>query len=252
MRHKSFIAAVTALLVLAPAAAANTPVDAASDHAALTAYDRYLQSAAARVPDWRRDDDAYVASISAECQKVLTSLRALPAGTVNQTALFNFGQEVSGDLALVGARADRFEWTTLTQAVSRLPWSTPQTGAVVRRFLTTQTRLFRFAPSHLCDDAHALSDLSGTQTPPGTAHWLTGFVRDGGAQERAQVAFEAMLRRLQTPADSRLLRDMGPLERHLGVRLETVSTRETAKLLSALGATGLGIRGANRSPARTR
>lgn len=234
MGRKTSIAVFTVFLGLASPAAVASPIDVASDHAALSAYDRYLRSAASNLPAWRREDNAFVVSISAACPDVLASLGSAP-DTVNQTALFNLGQEAEGDLGLVGVRADRDALAALTRAVSRLPWSSGQARATVGRFVATQRRLFGLAPSHLCDDARALAGLGGAQTPPGTTRWLNRFVRQGGAQEQAQLAFERLLRHLQTPADTALVLEIDRLDRRVGSRLGAISTVETEKLFSALG-----------------
>ena len=140
MRRTIVMTGAIALLGLVPAAAAATTTDSASDHAALTAYDQYLHNVVSSVPAWRRDNEAFVASVSTGCGHVLAGLSRAPSGTVDQTALFNFGVEIGGDLAVVGAKADRAPLAKLTRAVAPLPWSNPESAPIVRRFAAAQRR----------------------------------------------------------------------------------------------------------------
>ena len=88
--------------------------DQSSDQAALTAYHSYLAGGRRRAfPTARKADAAYVSSVSGRCPNVLASLKQAPAGSVNQTALFDFGEELGGDAGVVaygpgsrGARED--------------------------------------------------------------------------------------------------------------------------------------------------
>ena len=235
MRRTIVMTAVITLLGLAPAAAATTTTDAVSDHATLTAYDRYLHDLVSSVPAWRRANDAFVESVFGGCANVLAGLSKAPSGTVDETALFNFGVEIGGDLAVVGVKADRAPLAKLTRAVSSLAWSTPKSAAIVRRFAATQRRLLNLAPSHLCDDARALAASNGAKTPPGTTRFLDRFVGDTTEATKWQSALGTMLRQFESPTDSGLVHDIANLDRRLSARLDKASTPEVRKIVSVLG-----------------
>ena len=235
MRRTIVMTGAIALLGLVPAAAAATTTDSASDHAALTAYDQYLHNVVSSVPAWRRDNEAFVASVSTGCGHVLAGLSRAPSGTVDQTALFNFGVEIGGDLAVVGAKADRAPLAKLTRAVAPLTWSNPESGAIVRRFAAAQRRLFNLAPSHLCDDARALAASNGAKTPRGTTQFLDRFVGDTTEATKWQSALGTMLRQFESPADSGLVHDIANLDRRLSARIDAASTPEVRNIVSVLG-----------------
>jgi hypothetical protein len=235
MRPTVLIAAMATLLGLAPAAAAATRVDAASDHAALSAYHRYLRADMANLATWRRAADTYVASISARCPDVLAGLLSAPAGAINQTAVFKFGVEAGADLGLAGARSDRGAFGKLASALAGLPWSSPQTSRVIRSYLAAQRRLSDLPESDLCRDARALAAAHGETTSRRTARWVSRFVEDVTAQQRQLAAFTTILKQFQTPADNTLVSDTARLERRLSARLQAVTVAEAKKLIAALG-----------------
>ena len=126
-----------AVLALWPAAAAAAQ-DQSSDHAALTAYHSYLAGVTARLPDARKADAAYVSSVSGRCPNVLASLKQAPAGSVNQTALFDFGEELGGDTGVVAYGPARAELAKMAGTLRKLRWSSPQATKTVKRYLTAQ------------------------------------------------------------------------------------------------------------------
>ena len=105
MRKLAALVAASAGLLLAfyasSATALAAPVDVRSGHVALRALDRYLREQLSTVPIARRDDRAFVASVSSRCRNVLAAYAKLPASQVNTSAAFTFGQEAGADVVVV-------------------------------------------------------------------------------------------------------------------------------------------------------
>jgi hypothetical protein len=163
---------------------------------------------------------------------VLAPLKRLPASAVDTTALFDFGEELGGDVAVVSYRPVRGQLAQLAATLSRLPWSSPRTSRTVRRFVAAQRRLFGLAPSHLCADARALVASHGRRIPRGTAQWLTRFRGAVRAEQTVASQFMKVLERSDSP---RLLRENDRLFRHLDAALKGVKESDAEKIVSGLG-----------------
>jgi hypothetical protein len=223
-----------AVLALWPAAAAAAQ-DQSSDHAALTAYHSYLAGVTARLPDARKADATYISSVSGRCPNVLASLKQAPAGSVSQTALFDFGEELGGDTGVVAYGPARAELAKMAGTLRKLPWSSPQATKTVRRYLTAQGRLFRLAPSDLCADARALVASHAETIPAGTTQWLAKFGRAASAQQSAGASFVTLLKTFETPADKGLAATDSRLFKHLSGSIEGLVKASAGKLLHAFG-----------------
>jgi hypothetical protein len=229
----SVTAALLALVCSAVANAAIAPVDAASDHAAILAYHRYLSTSTA--PS-RSAADAFVSSVAGSCPNVLAAVNLLPPNVVNKGAVVAFGEEVGGDLLAAAAYPpSRGPFAKLARALSRLRWSSGQTSETITRYTTSVGRSLRLRPSDLCDDAKALAASNAQVTPPGTLNWLASFGRNGTAAQNSTKAFLAVLGRYETPADASLINANNRLVKHAESALKSLLTTEVPKLLSALG-----------------
>jgi len=228
-------------LGLAAAALALWPATAAaaqnqrSDRTALTAYHSYLAGVTARLPDARTADAAFVSSISGRCPNALASLKQAPASSVNQTALFDFGEELGGDTGVVAYGPARAELAKMTASLRTLRWSSPQTAKIVNRYLTAQSRLFGLAPSDVCADAQALVASHAESIPAGTSHWLAKFKRAVSAQQSAGASFTAVLRKFETPADRGLAAADNKLFKRLAGSVEGLVKSSAGKLVHVLG-----------------
>lgn len=222
------------VLALWPAAAAAAQ-DQSSDRAALTAYHTYLAGVTAHLPDARKADAAFVSSISGRCPNALASLKQAPAGSVNQTALFDFGEELGGDAGVVVYGPARAQLAKMAGTLRALRWSSPRTAKIMKRYLTAQGRVLRLAPSDLCADAQALVASHAETIPPGTSQWLARFKRAVSAQQSAGAAFAAVLKKFQTPADKGLAATDNRLFKQLAGRIEGLVTASAGKLVNVLG-----------------
>jgi len=224
------------ILVALPASAAAAGVDQRSDHAALTAYRTYLHGIGARIPAVRKAESAYVSSIATRCAGALDPLNHATTSSINQTALFDFGEELGGSAFVVAYSPAQAPFATFAATLEKLHWSSPQTAKAVNRYLTAQNRLFALAPSDVCTDARALAASVAETIPPGTAQWVAEFRRDAIAQQSAAGAFAKVLEEFETPADKAIVASDNGLLQSLTVKLKGVATSGATKILNTLGA----------------
>ena len=238
MRKLAALVAASAGLLLAfyasSATALAAPVDVRSGHVALRALDRYLRQQLSAVPIGRRDDRAFVASVSSRCRNVLAAYAKLPMGQVSTSAAFTFGEEVGLDVAVVAYAANRTAYTKLNRTLSRLRWSSHRTKATVKRVMASEHAVLSLAPSDICSDATALAANPQT-APPATLRWLSGVVRANDADGRALSAFSNAAARFATPADVPLLKDIIRVSDRVSSAQQALARTEGRKLLRALG-----------------
>ncbi|HUA03412.1 MAG TPA: hypothetical protein VMB27_05875 [Solirubrobacteraceae bacterium] len=222
------------ILAVLPATAAAASVDQRSDHAALTAYRSYLHGISARIPAVREAESAYVSSISNSCAGALNPLNHASVKSVNQTALFDFGEELGGGAFIVAYGPAHAPFASFAATLERLHWSSPRIARAVNRYVSAQNTLFALVPSDVCTDAQALA-ASGAQTiPPGTAQWVAEFAHDTTAQETASQGFAKVLEGFETPADAAVVSSDNRLLRSLTGKLKGISTSGATTLLNTL------------------
>jgi hypothetical protein len=232
----SIALAVAASVVGAlPATAAAAPVDQRSDHAALAAYHAYLQQVSARMPAVRNAESAYVSSISQRCGDALVPLKGASTASINQTALFDFGEELGGSAFVVAYSVPRAEFATLAATLRNLHWSSPRIAKTVKRYITAQDRLLALAPSDVCTDAQALVASSAQTVPPGTKQWVAEFLHAATAQQSAATAFGKVLDGFQTPADKSLVASDRALLQSLTGKLKGVASSGATRIIHILG-----------------
>jgi hypothetical protein len=223
------------LAALWPAAAAAAPIDVASDHVALGAYNRYLKDILAGVPAWRSDDNAFVASVARSCRGALASLKHRPASRLNRSAVVAFGLELGGDLDAAGYAAGRGPLATMAATLGGLTWSSATTHHTVKVFLAAQHNLFSLAPSHLCADMRALAASRGQRTPRGTSRWLSKFLHRLAVEEGTGSKFISVLERFESASDLGLIADTNRVLRQSEAAIQTVVKHEAHKLVAVLG-----------------
>jgi hypothetical protein len=223
-----------AILALSTASAVAAPVDRASDHVALRAFDRYLRAMVASMPAAKRADQAYVRSISASCRDALGRLRSLPARALGKKAATVFIEETVFDLVDRANLPLRRPLARMTSTLSRLRWSDPRISAIVAAFPAAERSLFGLAPSDLCADAHAFA-ANPHVVPPGTRRWVATFRHASQVADKTGSRLGAVLGAFHGPRDLRVLRDIGGLARRLGPAEKRLETTEEARLLRALG-----------------
>lgn len=233
MRRRAtiLVACVLALLCLAaPAAAA--PVDSASAHTGLRAYRAYLSSALRKAVAAGRGDDAFIASIAANCPGVVTSINTLPPDAYDQSVLVGFGKEIGADLVVSAFASYRSTLATLAHRVGRLHWSSAATRRRVQRSLDAERAVFELAPSDLCTDAAVLATDAKT-TPPGTAAFAAVFNRD--VRAGGLTALTRTLARHAPASDRKLARSIDRLTKRLDDKLGGIVDAKVRKLLGVVG-----------------
>jgi hypothetical protein len=236
-RRRTSIAIGIAVSVLAalPATAAAAHVDQQSDHAVLSAYHSYLEGVIARIPAARKADTAYVSSVSRRCGGVLAPLSNASTSSVNQTALFDFGEELGGAAGVVAYGPARGQLPKMAATLKKLHWSSPQAANIVNRYLAAQRRLFGLAPGDVCGDAKSLVASHAETIPPGTKRWLAKFRGAAAAAQSTASAFRRLLDTFATPANNGLLAANNRLLHSYTGKLGDATSPNVTKLVSALG-----------------
>ena len=160
--------------------------------------------------------------------------RTRSARSINETALFDFGQELGGSAFIVAYSPAHGPFATFAATLERLHWSSPRTAMAVNHYLAAQSRLFALSPSDVCTDARALAASGAGMIPPGTTHWVAEFTRDAAAQVSAAGGFAKVLEKFEAPADKALVTSDNGLLRSLTRALKGVSTKGATKILNTL------------------
>ena len=230
----SFVIAASILAVL-PASAVAGGVDQRSDHAALTAYQSYLQGISARMPAVRQAESAYVSTVANGCAGTLDPLNHVSMSSINQNAVFEFGEELGGSAFLVAYSPAHGPFARLAARLESLRWSSPRTASTVKRYLTAQSSLFALAPSDVCTDARALAATGAKTIPPGTAQWVAEFRSAAAVEESAAGPFARVLEQFESSADAALVGSDNRLLRSLSGKLKGIATTGATKILNSLG-----------------
>jgi hypothetical protein len=222
--------------VLASASKAlAAPVDNASDHVALRAYERYVSAAVAGLPAASQSADAFVTSIATRCPNALAALNALPPSAVNQGSVLAIGEEIGLDVVAAENVPFRAPLAALTSALGRLHWSSPKTAAKIKSSLAAERRFLTLQPSDLCADAQALAATNFQTTPPVTLRFIaTAIPATKGA---GFTGLTRVLQAFQTRADGHVVDTINRHSRHLNSALHAQRLAEENKLIAALGIT---------------
>jgi hypothetical protein len=222
-------------LILWPAAASATPLNARSDHVALHAYQSYLHSLVSLGPAWRRADSAYVASVSNQCPHVLKALKNARPGTFSQNALVTFGLEAGGDLDAAAYPLADSALSKLASTLAQLRWSGSGTKAAIRRFLAAEDSLVHLAPSDLCADARALAAAHGRRTTAATRQWTNKFTHRATVATQDGATFRTVIERFATPAEHGTLTKINHLLGRWDSTVQGLANSVGKRLLTALG-----------------
>lgn len=236
-RSRTSVALGIAAGVLAamPATAAAAQVDQTSDRAALSAYHSYLEGVSSRLPAVRKAESAFVSSISQRCAGALVPLKNTSTASVNQTALFDFGEELGGSAFVVAYSTPRGEFARMAVRLEKLHWSSARIAKTVKRYVTAQERLFAVAPGDVCTDAQALVASHAQTVPRGTAQWVAKFLLAATAQQSAATAFGKVLDDFQTSSDKSLVASDNGLLRSLTGKLKGVADSGGTRIVHSLG-----------------
>jgi hypothetical protein len=240
-------AATSALIafacLVAPTAASASVASAAAnrhaDHAALSAYQTYLQALVAGKPSGVESEQLFASDTSTTCYKALAPIATsatVPDGT--SAALTDIGNEIGADAGLQFLTVASDPMTQLALTLSTLHWGGPGPASTVRRFLAADEALMSVEPSNLCGDALSVASEAGAQqvtTPPATLTFLASYQADTTLANTRLKMFVKMLDNWTTVAD----RGVAEKIDLLAIKVNTVSTAAitagTKSLFRALG-----------------
>jgi hypothetical protein len=228
------LAVAIGILASSSATALAAPIDRASDHVALRAFNRYVKATLSRIPASKRSDESYVHSIAARCRNVLARLASRPVSAVNKNAVKAFVEETVFDLTDKANGPLARPLQQLGHTLSTTRWSTRRTAATVGAFIVAQRKVFALAPPDLCADARAFV-ANPHATPHGTKRWVAKFTRTSRAANRAGFAFGEVLGFFHGPADVGALNELGRLSKRLTAADKRLESAEETHLLGALG-----------------
>ena len=215
--------------------AVAAPVDVASDHVLIRAFQTFLTGVLSDVPKGRIADDAYISKISASCPNVLAAVNILPSNQVNQAAAVAFEEELVGDVFVSQGTPILRRLARLKASTAALHWSSRTSKVTVSGYVSAGRALYSLAPSDLCADATAFADSNAETTPPGTLQWLATFGALGTRNENASGAFGALLGRYHSSKDTGTLKHVLKLLNRWQSTGSRVLTEEATKLGAALG-----------------
>ncbi len=229
------IAFAAGSLALWPAGAGAAPIDTASDHAALVAYDSYVEGLLSSLPAAHVAVADYVSSISARCPDVLAPIEALPPVSVNGGAALAIGEELGEDLDAAAYAALRAPFARFAATLAHLRWSSPQTNRTISGFVTALRRVFALRPSHLCSDLRAFVGSVGQKTPPGTLRYLARFARVQSVEQSRLSAFVAAVEQFLSPSDASLVADSNRAFKQYVAGAKAILNPQALRLVTALG-----------------
>ncbi|MCL2419131.1 MAG: hypothetical protein FWD04_07555 [Conexibacteraceae bacterium] len=180
-----------------PTGAPLQPLNVASDRSTLNAYAQYLSALVKDAPQAELSDTTYVATISSGCKGALAQLAAPSNQLVAamQHTLTVLGQEMGNDLAITFDQAALTPFAKLSATLSRLRWTRLSGGgAIVRRFLTTESAVLNAPTSTLCQNA-LLAASKPRVVPLATRNFNQAYAK---ASRQANTAMNNLLTLLQT------------------------------------------------------
>ncbi|MGO9754747.1 MAG: hypothetical protein ACLP8S_32425 [Solirubrobacteraceae bacterium] len=230
-RTFALIAATLAIAVLIPTQALATALDTSSDHAALTAYERYMATLNARITAANDRDHTFVASVQNGCAGVLSSL---PADRVNGPAVHDLGEEIGDDVA-VEFDADAVPaFMRFSSALGRLSWSSSTTTNTIAALIAALRASLAIKPSALCADARAVASAPASEAA-GTRHLLAVYAPAVRVASRRLAAFLRVLERFETPSEAGLIAAVDRLVDRYQSTSSADQDGASTKLISILG-----------------
>ncbi len=180
----------------------HSPLNTASDRAALNAYATYLGSVLRATSNGQAGDSAYISTISSQCRSALANLtQASQLNSVAQSTLTAVGEEMADDLSISFDASVAIPFSKLTASLQRLRWShLSDGGQIVRHFIAAQSAVLYAAPSDLCQDALLAAsaipaDRTAAQTiPQATRNFIKGYSK---ASRQANAALNNLLTLMQ-------------------------------------------------------
>jgi hypothetical protein len=236
LRTFALIAAMIVLAALVPARALATPLDTSSDHAALTAYERYMTSLSAGVAAADHRDDAFAASVQKRCAGVLAPVSALPSDQVSRAALVDLGKEIRDDAAVEFDGEAVPAFTRISTALGRLRWSSSTTANTIAALIAAMRASLAIKPSGLCADAQAVASAPASE-PVRTWKFLAVYVPAARAVSRRLAAFLGVLERFQTPSEAGLIAAVDRLVGRYQSASEADQDDASAQIIGLLGST---------------
>jgi hypothetical protein len=223
------LAAASAVFMFGATPAIAAPADVTSTHVGLRAYQRYLSALVANASARKRSIEVWVASLEANCPKVLAPV----ATSASYDAQYSIGKEAGADAALVAQASSRIPFEALSHSLARLRWSSRRLAATIMRSLEGERRYLMLPPSDLCTDARALAASNGQVTPPGTLRFLA--TSDARAAAAGLSDISSIFKRFLSPRDHSLFKATTSLQRRLAASEDALGEASEPKVFSALG-----------------
>jgi hypothetical protein len=175
-----------------------------------------------------------VSGVSASCPDALSDLSKLSAGQVDAPALAAFGNEVDADVQLAYISGNAAALNKLGGVLDGLSWSTATPADTTTAFIGTERALAALAPPSLCKDAAAL-DAAPLSEPLSSKHFLARYHAATHALNSARVAFQALLARFETTAETKLVAQINALAAQYVSQAGATEQTDADAALSALG-----------------
>ena len=176
--------------------APRSPLNIASDKAALNAYAGYLTAVLRATSTGQSNSNSYISTISSQCRSALSPL-AEPNYQVSasaQATLTAVGEEMGDDLSITFDQAFLTPFAKLSASLERLKWTHGSDGVlIVRRLVAAQSTVLYTATSNLCQSA-LLASASPQLIPPGTKTFTRAYAK---ASKQANAALANLLALMQ-------------------------------------------------------
>jgi len=211
-------------------------LNAASDKTALNAYATYLSSVVKGYTTAEANGAAFITTISTDCKSALAPL-AQPNNQVDtqtQQTLTALGEEMGDDLSISfdGTALTAFE--RLDTTLSRLKWTRLSGGgAIVRRYLNTESTVLEMLPSSLCQDA-VLAASSPQIVPPGTKTFNKGYTKASNAANNALTNLTKLMQTYETYSERTIVARIANLASQVAHLSKSYLQQSAATLSSTL------------------
>jgi hypothetical protein len=218
----------------APSSGGTQSGDAASDRAALIAYQAYLQALVKGVPAGAKQDAMLTATVKRRCAGVLGPLSALPSAQLNSLALSDLGEEIGGDLAIEFLSEAQGPFQQLSATLTPLSWAEPAPQAAIHALLSAESAILALSPTTLCADARALA-AHPRKVPAATLAFLATYLADSAALKQQLTEFLTVLSKYATAKDNDVINAVNQLVARFGAAQDQAEHVDADAILVSLG-----------------
>ena len=217
----------------------TTPLNVASDHAALSAYASYLSALVRSAPTAQVNEVTYVASVSSECRSALAPLtqQSSSPDSATQDTLTALGKEIGDDVSITFDQTALLPFARLQTTLQGLRWTHLSGGnAIVKRFLTTENAVLTFVPSNLCQNALAayslIEDSAVQPIPQATRTFNKAYAKASAAANTSLVALLKLMQTYETSSEKSQITRIANLASQV-TKLTKSSLESTSSSLTA-------------------